>query len=184
MATTTTATVLAPVLFPFAGLDALPSLDRSWFPRGVIAFESPSIAITAAGAGEDQLWTVAMTLPIGYAYIITDVHVRMQGAIADLAGWDKSIAGNFGDTDRAIPFDGVNQEDVMVTTALDVRTWTFPDLPTAILINSDGTTNASLTVGDHTTDDGAMTGSVFASFLVYDVEQAHHVRIHTPQLFR
>ncbi len=186
MATTTTTTDLTPEYFAFSGLPPLESLENSPFPRGYTVFEDSSVAITVAGAGEDQIWRIEADLPIGYAYVLVEAHVQLQGAIADLAGWDTAMGGEIVSPGRSIPFDGLASpdSDIMATTALDRRIFSFPDLSTTILIAEDTTATMILRIGNHTTDDGAMTGSVFIKFMTYDIEQAHHFQIHTPQLVR
>lgn len=186
MATTTTTTDITPTYFPFTGLPGIEDLANSWIPRGYLVFEDSSVAITVAGAGEDQIWRIEMDLPIGYAYVLVEAHVQLQGAIADLAGWDLVMGGELVSPGRSIPFDGLASPDgdVMVTTALDRRFFSFPDLSTTIMIASDGSATTIFRIGNHTTDDAAMTGSVFARFLQYDIAQAHHFQIHMPQLIR
>ncbi len=186
MATTTTTTAPDPEIFSFSGLPGLQDLERSWYPRGYLSFEDGSVAITVAGAGEDQVWRINCVLPIGYAYILEDVHIWMQGTLADLAGWDSVMNGEliFDDPLRTIQFDGVTTGDTFATTTIDRRVWTFPDLPKAIVVASDAISQVGFRVGNHTTDDAAMAGGVFVRFLQFDIEQAHHVRIHTPQLVR
>ncbi len=186
MATTTTTTDPDPVYFPFTGLEKGPSRIASPYPRGQVTFSTPSVAITVAAGGADQAWRINMILPIGYAYVLVEVHLMIQGAIADLAGWDTVFNGEINLTNpvRAIAFDGISLGDTFSTSALDRRVFTFPDLPKDIIISDDGTAQAGFRIGDHTTDDGAMTGIVFGRFLQYDVEQAHHYLVQTPQLIR
>lgn len=186
MATTTTTTVLPPVVFSFSGLPELSVLEQSYYPRGYVTFEDSSIAITVAGAGEDQQWLITMALPIGYAYVLVEGHVMLQGAIADLAGWDLVMAGEIIVGARSIPFDGLASPDgdVFATSLLDRRIYTFPDLSKTILIAEDNSAQAIFRMGNHTTDDAAMTGSCFTRFMMYDISQAHHVRLHTPELVR
>ncbi len=186
MATTSTVSDPDPVYFPFTGFEKGPSRISSPYPRGQVTFSNASVAITVAGAGEDQLWRINMVLPIGYAYVLVEVHFQIQGALADLAGWDTVFNGEINLTNpvRAIPFDGVSLGDTFATTLLDRRIFTFPDLPKDIIISDDGTAQAGFRVGNHTTDDAAMTGIIFGRFLQYDVEQAHHYLVQTPQLIR
>ncbi len=186
MATTTTTTAPDPEVFSFSGLPPLRIQQPSPLPRGFISYENSAVAITVAGAGEDQVWRINCVLPIGYAYILVDAHISMQGAIADLAGWDTVMNAelNFDTPVRAIQFDGVSQGDTFSTTTIDRRVFTFPDLPQAIIPVNDIVSQVGFRVGNHTTDDAAMTGSVFVRLMQYDIEQAHYYALHTRQLIR
>lgn len=182
--TTTTTSVLTPVPFQFSGLPGLPALEHSWYPRGSISFED-TIAVTAGGAS-DQLWDIQCTLPSGYAYVLQEVHLALQGATSSLTNWDSSVTCGFGDGVHNVPFDGINTTGgSFVTSTVTIQNWTFPDLPRLIIIATDpAIISVRLSVGNNTIGDAGMTGLVFISCLQYDVEQAHHVRIHTPQLER
>lgn len=186
MATTTTTTDPDPVSFPFTGLPGLRVLEQSPIPRGFVSFENSSVTIAVAGAGEDQTWRINFILPIGYAYILTEVHIQLQGAIAEMADWDEVMNGelNWQAGPRAIPFDGVSLGDTMATTTLDRRVYTFSDLPKTIMVVDDAASQAGFRIGNHTVDGLAMSGSVFGRFLQFDIEQAHNWEVHTPQLIR
>lgn len=171
----------------FTGLDTLPGQDRSRMPRGRIDFANSSSTITAGGA-EGQIWIVSCTLPENYAYVIQEVHSSIAGPIADIANWDTTALGGFTDTDNIlISFDGVNVAGVTgVTVLLDNRQYTFDMPPKSIILADTGPTGTVLTVthSNRTIGDAEVAGGFFASFMMYDIEQAHHVLVNTPQLIR
>lgn len=186
MATTTTTSTPDPRVFSFSGLPPLRSLEQSSLPRGYVSFEDGSAAITVAGAGEDQIWRINTDLPIGFAYVLAEVHIWLNGIIADLADWDNAVNGEllFDSPLRSVQFDGLATEDTFGSTTVDRRVYTFPDLPQSILLASDTSSTVGFRVGNHTVDGPAMQGGFFIKFLQYDIEQAHHYGIHTPQLIR
>lgn len=184
---TTTTTVLEAKPFMFTGLEGLPEQDRSRLPRGRIDFAESSVVI-AEGALEIQLWIVSCTLPEGYAYAIQEVHSGVAGTLADVANWDTAALGGFTDTDNIlISFDGVNVAGVTSISLTNTqRMYTFDIPPKSIIVGSTGAAGTVLTVthSNPTIGDAAIAGTFFASFMMYDIEQAHHVLVNTPQLVR
>jgi len=182
--TTTTTTTAVPEPFPFTGLPALPVQDRSRYPRAQIIFQNAAVAITAGGAS-DQRWVVDCPLPQGYAYTLAECHLRIHGLSGDLALWNKSAAGRFFSIApfpiMSIPFDGISLDDTMVSSTLNMRHFTFPDMPKSIIINAD---NVNMTVGTLEVGDAAMTGVFFVMLHQYDIEQANQVLVNTPLLTR
>jgi len=184
---TTTTTVLPPVPFMFTGLETLPVQDSSRLPRGRIDFLNSSVTI-AEGALEGQIWIVSCTFPEAYAYVIQEIHCGVAGAIAAIANWDTAALGGFTDTDnKLIPFDGTNVAGVTaISTANDQRMYTFDVPPKSIIVADTGPTGTlcTITMSNHTIGDVAVSGTFFMSAMMYDIEQAHHVLVNTPQLVR
>jgi len=179
MTTTTTTTAVAEP-FAFEGLPPPGSLERSRMPRGQIIWQNSAVTITAGGAS-DQRWVINCVPPVNFAYALGEVHVRVHGTIADLNNWDNACSARFTSARDSIPFDGISTATVMIGSTLNLKHYTFPEMPPSVLLNP---TILELSVGNQTDAEDEMTGQFYVMMYQYDISQAHHVLVNAPVLTR
>lgn len=189
MATTTTTLVPDVVELPYIRGGDEAEVWRSNAPRGEKFFTvAPSSTnITIAAAGEDQLITMQMILPSGFAYVLVELHATMFGA--DIGDWDTSARCEYKNnltTNSATILAGMKcTSDGLWHAATTLpgtdMTVSAGDLYKGIMLPMLETDAAITFQWFNTTIDGiAMTFRMFARVLVYDINQAHHQAVNAP----
>jgi len=156
------------------GFNAPPDVDRekTGLPRAEVVFLVNQVTI-AEGALEDQLWAVQCALPANYYFILVDVWAQVQGVLpADVAAWEDRCTLGLLDGSGVrvgwVPMTGgavcqykvMGPEHGMLKSMIKGGT-----VQTFIWCNPD--------IGDP-----EVTGSFYARFLMYDVNQRHNVMVH------
>lgn len=191
MATTTTSITPDPIINPFSGRGELGNY-RSTAARAQIVFKINQVAVTVAGSGEFQRVVVNMNLPLNFSYTLADFSARISGVNAD----DWSNVGELTLNDS----DGSNRsflfsQEVISTGVIDEfgsnaskARFYCPCGPflRALMIQQPGLPAPLVfhTLSNPVIDGAVGVYSMYARFLVYDVNQTHHVEVNTPLLIR
>lgn len=178
--TTTTTTAAIAELFSFEGLPPPGTIERSSVPRAQVIWQAAATTITAGGAS-DQRWVINCVPPVNFAYALGEVHVRIDGTIADLDNWDNACSARFTSPRDSIPFDGVSIATTMVNSTTNLKHYTFPEMPPSVLLNP---SILELSVGNQTDAEDEMNGQFYVMMYQYDITQAHHVLVNAPELTR
>lgn len=156
-------------------------------PMAELNFVSVGGTLTEAAAGQDQCAIIACNLPKGYAYIFAGAEMDIQEAEAgDIADWnldwrsyllntgtaggEQWLAGIKMTGDRAYNFSATLQGRIF--KAQPISKVVIPVYDTDALYQVQG---CNVTI-----DGGPMTLYFLATFLQFDLNQAHHWAMNTP----
>lgn len=181
MATTTTTIALTGRNFPLIGLTGY-GYPSNAIPRSELLFDGAANAITVAAAGEDQIVSITMSLPRGYAYVLLEATLRIYGA--DVADWDDCAGAELQDSDVSPQFlahmSFCNPGGEVAHSAGGVALKTYQvERPIQKVILCDRPGNGRLWVSCmNTTIDGVvMNCNMYARFARYDLEQARYFAV-------
>lgn len=182
---TATIITIEPRVFPFTSLSQVEQ-ERSLVPRGEVIFTTFDEAITAGGAGGQEV-IINMTPPFNFAYAIVDCSLRIGAAsTADINDWNNEAPGTIIENRGAnrfltMPFEGENKGVHLSIGIAFTRDYTFKVLPKALFEpNVDTTSPVSLAVANSVAGGLAATADVFVRLLQYDISQKHHFAVNTP----
>lgn len=194
MATTQTLVAPEPLVFPWQGLDD-PLREISVVPRSEVRFQVTDGVITAGGAGNDQELIVQMTLPLNFAYAISEIFVRILPNTAD-------ATNNFSDVAELVVTDSGPAATRAIGTFLPsnqalssepiqniggIRCYCWSCLPKVIFkpqASAGVPIFSQLRITNDTDNDGTYNFDLFARFYTYDVDQSLHYASNTPTLVR
>lgn len=188
MAIETTTFDLTPRTFGLTSLPE-PALRNSPVPRQELLFDIFNATVPVPGAGDFQNVRVETLLPPGFAYALTDIFLSITGA--DAADWGISAllelrdGTETGDTSWRIKMESVESFEVAgLATNQCGRGYTWPVLPKRLILPAKAGAEVRASVSNVTVDGAAATCNYSARYLVYDIAQAHHWEVNTPQLVR
>lgn len=175
--------------FPFAGKGAL-TRDRSDVPRAEVRFLENGAAVTLSGAGDDQRISVICDLPINFAYVISELHLKLSSVVNGVTvTWQDVASASFrdgGSPQQRIPFEGSSTGVSGPTQDQKAnRIYQFNNLPLVIWKMAPGAMgNLQLTCHNINEEEPAVTMDFYARFLQFDLEQAIHYAPNVPTLTR
>ena len=190
-----------PIIFPWSGLPDQVR-DQSRVPRGDVRFLINRELLSKPAAGEDIDLQVFMTLPSNFAFAVAEVNAQIDATTGNDSNlWDASGQFNFNDGTppgqiiyrQIAGYVGVSRtvdanagEYGKLTTTGGKRIYSIQDPPNAILVPQNQSSCISLfRVANPTIDDNRnYVFTLFARFLMYDIQQAYNYEPNTPQLVR
>lgn len=190
MAVTTTNFTPPPVVFPFLGLGQL-GLDRSSVPRSELLFkEFGGDAITAGGVGNTQRSTIICNLPQNFAYAIAEIHISLRTIAGTTNSWNKHAKVLYSDAQASertfkVPL-ALQSQGVTDTESDPTVVYSLVRNVNSVLVPPTGTMGQSLNITFNNAVEDAPETTLVAFIRVYqfDIEQAHHYAVNTPQLVR
>lgn len=187
MAATVTTIAPPPLLFSYTGL---PAGDlRLNLPRAEVHFGGPQLSanVTVAGAGDDQRIDITCTLPLGYAYVLRELHLSMVND--DAADWEDNgfttWQNSTTEADRStfVPM-GIHSTGGGANgpAGFRVKNWTLVDPIRQVVKPAVGNQGLEffLSLQNPVIDGAAGFVHFMIRFLQYDIEQAHHYAVNNP----
>lgn len=189
MATVQTSFVETPKLFSFDGLDLIDD-PRTQVPRAELIFAVKDGSVTLSGAGDVQRVVVSCELPRNFAYVLTDVFLRLK--CADVTNWQtvgEIAVSNSDASDRDYLASQQLVKNGLIDKGLSVvsSVWTpLGPLLKAVIIPVDKAALATvnLIINNDTEQQVVGTLNSFVRLLQYDILQAHHIQVNTATLVR
>ncbi len=174
--------------FGLTGVDQ-PRSTLSAIPRQELFFDLVNQAVAVPEAGDSQLVEIICFLPIAFAYVLTEVFCGITGA--DSNDWSSRISLNLHDgqdssTDTyRLLWQSEASSDQLVGSVV-VRSWNCPkyNIPNRVVIPRATGAEFKVHANNATVDGTAQSLQFGCRFLVFDIAQAHHFLLNTPQLIR
>lgn len=172
----------------FAGLPRPPDVDNI-YPRARVTFRA-GVTIAAKIATNTQTTRIQLDLPANYSYTMEHMEMAMSSAlIADADQWEdlqtmtlqSSWAGGAYDNTTRSTFK--SQGDAYYVDATQgLKTWELQDPFNEVFFLEESNPRAFvyITDADAVNATAACALSYLFSFLMYDLEQAFHVRVNAP----
>lgn len=187
MATTATNFVPSPLRTAFIGLPPVFDTIQTPIPQAELNFVV-NATVTAAASGEDQSLKVTCDLPQGYGYIFRGCEIMFDEAeVGDVEAWSTDWRAFLKNTTAATGVGswlaGVKLTSAVVydlSSTLSGVILTAPGLSKILIpvLGEDG--RFQVTSRNTTIDEGPMTLVFLATFLQFDLNQAHHWSVNTP----
>lgn len=183
MATITTTIVPNAVRTPFINPYGQPDVWNTIIPRSEIVFSSIDFVIDLSGVGDDQLLVVNNDLPAGFAYVLLEHSVVVEGVDADewAANGHCSLADS--SVDASASWKKCLQAPSLIsrTTLTNFTRCYKPEGSSKIVIPKPGLVGRlQIQTQNFNTNKVAGVGTTYARFLLFDVNQAQFNAIHTP----
>lgn len=188
MAVATTAFTPAAELFGLTNIPESLYRDRANIPRQELEFNILNGTVDAEAGGDSQFITISCVLPVGFVYAWVGCNLGVTGS---------TVGDDFNKVAQAIFRDGVADantkyrlwvpSELAVSTpnnTFQILSYVWRDLPNRILIPANDTGLLQVTLNNPVIDGSAATVQFSARFLVFDIVQAHHYLVSTPQLIR
>lgn len=184
MATTTTTVSPQPVPFPYSGMPDVIG-EKTGIPRGEISFSEPDGSIIVAESAELQRLNIRCCLPIGYAYVLREMHLSLSGA--DTADWSLFGHGIWQDAETAsirkhvmaFPLFSPGVIPLETLTRSNYRSVNIPKQVVLPVSTAEGPILIATLVNP--VADGTLMKFLFsARFLQYDIEQSFHYSVNSP----
>lgn len=178
-------------LFPYSGLDD-PNRSMSPVPRQEVRFVDKGTTVPDPGVGDNQAISVLCLPPQNFAYALVDVNLFVQSTLAGTFNLPKGFFTLFQDAMTAAASTVMASLCVEAGTivhstggAVDTFQYCMRDPFRQILTPAPGNqVSLSLSMFNTTADDVDYTVAVYCRMLMYDIDQANHYAINTPQLIR
>lgn len=189
MAVITTTLAPEPDYFPLVGIQDQPQ-QQSYLPKGLMLFAIGEVSanIPASGAGDSQFLIVNCELPRGFAYALQDCHFDIQGTDADawLPATRVTLSSN-ATTALARTFIMTEVQSIGVAAiGTNLRTYGLVNPMKSLMIveSKAAAGHFGILITNETLNQSAITFHMYVSLVQYNIEQAHHVRVNTPQIVR
>ena len=168
-----------------------PDNIREWgpLPRAMLNFEVTSGVLDAKPLNDQQTLTIAIILPVSFAYRLVDANVQVDQDVS--ASWDVNPTLEVVNAIRGLPLGVVNRHPWVLLPSFRAAvapvamvTMRSPRQPAYIMQSiAQGIAPVITFRASNVTDPAGLAGLVFAyfSFLEYDIEQAQRFPIHYPQ---
>lgn len=184
-----TTTIVAPVLVqPYTGLPAS-VLERSAAPRADVIFKDNGVEVTAGGAGNTQRLAVACNLPQNFSYGFAEFHFSISTPTGSVNNWEAnglSIIVDAAAGRTSFINSPLFNRGVADSFSLPTRDYQIESKFSGILLPPANTSGAkmAITLANLTENMPAGTLNYYIRFYQFDVEQAYHYRLNSPQLIR
>ncbi len=168
----------------FRGLTNLPDpmTVASAIPRQELFFPVLAGDIPLTTGGNDQDVRVTCSLPLGYSYVLTEIHAGIAGA--DVDQWATISECQVTDSVDSATYRAKFSSNITVPMARTTQfrmTYNFSSLLKRVIIPAkDGAELIWVTSSANNVDLAAAILNFTASFLVYDIAQANHFELNTP----
>lgn len=183
MATIDSAPTLAAVRAPFINQFGQPDVWATLVPRSELVFSALGFAITLSGVGDDQRVIINCDLPSGFAYVLMEASLSIDGAEAD--EWDTNAFCSLADSAADVTAKWkkcLHAPGLLGNSAATsfTRCYVVSAASKIILPGPGLTGRLQLRTMNLTTNKAALVGTAYARFLLFDVNQAQFNAIHTP----
>lgn len=186
-------TTIAPeaLLFPYSGLDD-PSRELSIVPRQEVRFIDKGTTVPDPGVGDNQAVSVLCLPPPNFAYALVDLNLFVQSSLAGTFNLPKGFFTLFQDALTSAASTVVAslcvEAGVIVHStggAVDTFQYCLRDPFRQIMVPQPGNqVSLGMSMFNPTADDVDYTVAVYCRMLMFDINQANHYSINTPQLVR
>ncbi len=183
MATTLTEDTIEPVAFPWAGVNDIVG-DRSAIPRGCIRFNGAGTIAAAATVADDQALYLHNFLPQNFAYVCTDMHMRIITLTNGLDNdWNEpgyvSMFGRDGFLGWDLITTATSANDQQSSRAAQM--YHAENITSEVIIPPVGSNiDVFIAVAIQDLDKAAMTYNFHASYLQFDISQANNWAVNSP----
>lgn len=171
--------------FPFTGASDL-ERARTEIPMREVRCISPRVnTIPTTGVGDNQQLDVDIILDRNYAYVLSDLFLRISADTGDTNNWGAVVNASWRDAFTGamvfIPMEMVS-EGIAIVRDKQHRVYSITRNPQIVMIPNRADANPYLEIGAYnsTSNDVEYTTGFFARFMQYGIEQAHHYAVSTP----
>lgn len=185
-----TAFVPEPARLPLIAPVGEPEIWWTQHPKAEMIFSVGSETITAPGAGNTAVVTIACALPKSFAYVLREL--SMQILATDASDWPTSGLTTLRDTNVAtqirVPIP-LTSTQVGVSAAFGdaagIRTYFVEaGIPDKTLLAVKGGANLDVNIKNPVEDGAAATLRFYCRFLQYDLNQGYRTSVNAPVLTR
>lgn len=159
-------------------------------PRSEIIYAGENEIVTLGGVGDEQRLDITCDLPQNFSYALAELHADISTAGGTTNTWDVDAIAFIVDAtgpDRTVNVSmPVTAGGVVDDIVLPRRVYKLENPMKAVLVPPPNSTGAKLGITFNNDVQGAVGALVtfFIRFYQYDIEQAHHYAVNTPNLIR
>lgn len=176
-------------LFPYSGIGEL-ARDRSAIPRSELRFGVVGGALAVPTLGDQQQAFISLSLPFNFAHVIVDLTASVQADVAGEAiSWPDTAVCNFfpqgGNYVYEIELVSGGEHVFSTGSGKEQRVYSPTQLPKVTMVPPAGQRNVfNMQLTASGIDGVAVDVDFFARFLTYDIAQANHYLVNSPQVIR
>ncbi len=178
-----------PTIFPFLGLDQL-GLDRSNVPRAEVIYSGILQVVAASGVGDTQRLDITCELPQNFSYAMAECHIDITTAAGTLNTWNDDgilFLVDANNPARSIFVSSpLHSQGVIDTEMTPKHVYNLENIMKGVLVPPPNSIGAKVGLTFNNTTEGsvAATTSFYIRLYQFDIEQAHHFAVNTPDLIR